>query len=106
MEGAPTLVVHAGPPHHAVPPSSASRRYSPFRLRRDFVGVRAVCFSAPGNHASDRPTRLEVWDLQLGTQLEALPDEFVDYACGTNGGPPATPLHPRRAGQRRPAGTR
>ena len=22
----------------------------------------------------------------------ALPDEFVDYACGTNGGPPSLPL--------------
>ena len=50
-------------------------------------------FPAPGNRTGDRPTRLEVWDLQLGTQLEALPDEFVDYACGTNGGPPATPLN-------------
>ena len=57
-------------------------------------------FSAPGNRAGDRPTRLEVWDLQLGTQLEALPDEFVDYACGTNGGPPATPLNGWREAQR------
>jgi hypothetical protein len=66
-------------------------------LLSGFAAILLVCvqsaFSAPGNHASDRPTRLEVWDLQLGTQLEALPDEFVDYACGTNGGPPATPLN-------------
>jgi len=66
-------------------------------LLAGFAAVFLVCvqaaFSAPGNRAGDRPTRLEVWDLKLGTQLEALPDEFVDYACGTNGGPPATPLN-------------
>src|SRR3954467_5680397 len=76
----------------------------PHRLRRLasclLAGIAAAllqcassAFSAPGNRAGDRPTRLEVWDLQLGTQLEGLPDEFVDYACGTNGGPPATPLN-------------
>jgi hypothetical protein len=48
----------------------------------------ATAVSAPG----DRPRRLEIWDLQLGTPVEQLPDEFVDYACGTNGGPPAMPL--------------
>jgi hypothetical protein len=41
---------------------------------------------------SGRPTRLEVWDLQLGTPIDKLPDEFIDYACGTNGGPPSAPL--------------
>jgi len=48
----------------------------------------AGAVSAP----SDRPRRLEVWDLQLGTPLEQLPDEFTDHACGTNGGPPGAPL--------------
>ncbi len=41
---------------------------------------------------AERPRRLEVWDLQLGSQAERLPDEFIDYACGTNGGPPGLPL--------------
>jgi hypothetical protein len=49
-------------------------------------------FPAPDNRTGDRPTRREVWDLRLGSQIEALPDEFIDYACGTNGGPPSTPL--------------
>ena len=40
----------------------------------------------------DRPVRLEIWDLKPGTPIEQLPDGFVDYACGTNGGPPSTPL--------------
>ncbi len=73
-------------------------------LPSGFAAVFLVCvqsaFSAPGHRAGDRPTRLEVWDLQLGTQLEALPDEFVDYACGTNGGPPATPLNGWREARR------
>src|SRR2546421_1003259 len=48
----------------------------------------SAAISAPAS----RPTRLEVWDLQLGTPLEKLPDEFIDYACGTNGGPPSIQL--------------
>jgi hypothetical protein len=42
--------------------------------------------------AQERPPRLEVWDLRLGTPVGQLPDEFVDLACGTNGGPPSVPL--------------
>jgi hypothetical protein len=45
-----------------------------------------------GALAQDRPSRIEVWDLKLGTALADLPDEFSDYACGTNGGPPSVPL--------------
>ena len=43
--------------------------------------------------AQERPPRLEVWDLRLGTRVDQLPDEFVDYACGTKGGPPSLPLN-------------
>jgi len=43
--------------------------------------------------AQERPPRLEVWDLRLGTPADQLPDEFVDLACGTNGGPPSLPLN-------------
>jgi len=43
--------------------------------------------------AQERPARLEVWDLRLGARVDQLPDEFVDYACGTNGGPPSLPLN-------------
>ena len=42
--------------------------------------------------ADERPTRREVWDIQLGAKIADLPDDYVDYACGTNGGPPSTPL--------------
>jgi hypothetical protein len=40
----------------------------------------------------ERPTRREVWDIPLGAKIADLPDDFIDYACGTNGGPPSTPL--------------
>jgi hypothetical protein len=40
----------------------------------------------------ERPTRREVWDISLGAKIAELPDDFMDYACGTNGGPPSTPL--------------
>lgn len=34
-----------------------------------------------------------VWDLELGAHARELPrEEFVDFACGTNGGPPSLPL--------------
>jgi hypothetical protein len=55
--------------------------------------VVALCAPAFVAAASaDRPARLEVWDLPLGTPMEQLPDGFIDYACGTNGGPPGMPL--------------
>jgi hypothetical protein len=52
----------------------------------------SAAISAALAESAGRPTRLEVWDLQLGTPLEKLPDEFIDYACGTNGGPPSVQL--------------
>jgi hypothetical protein len=35
----------------------------------------------------------KIWDIKLGTPIAALPlDQFVDPACGTNGGPPSRVL--------------
>jgi hypothetical protein len=43
--------------------------------------------------AEDRPMRADVWSLKLGTPASMLPhDAFVDYACGSNGGPPQQSL--------------
>jgi hypothetical protein len=42
--------------------------------------------------ADERPTRREVWDLKLGADIAVQPDDFIDYACGTNGGPPGLQL--------------
>jgi hypothetical protein len=52
--------------------------------------------SAPGvlcaQNAGERPVRHEIWDIPLGAKTADLPDDYVDYACGNNGGPPSTPL--------------
>jgi hypothetical protein len=53
-------------------------------------GQAAAPASAP--RADERPTRREIWDIEIGAKVADLPDDFVDYACGTNGGPPSTPL--------------
>jgi hypothetical protein len=50
----------------------------------------AIAAAAPADQG--RPGRLEIWDLKLGTPVAQMPDGFMDYACGTNGGPPSTPL--------------
>jgi hypothetical protein len=42
--------------------------------------------------AEDRPTRLNVWDIHIGESAGRIPDGFINYACGTNGGPPSLPL--------------
>jgi hypothetical protein len=42
--------------------------------------------------ADDRPTRLNVWDIHIGEKASQIPDGFINYACGTNGGPPSLPL--------------
>ena len=36
------------------------------------------------------PTR--IWDVPFGTSIAGLGPDFVEPACGTNGGPPSTPL--------------
>ncbi|HSV21863.1 MAG TPA: hypothetical protein VLJ17_02420 [Xanthobacteraceae bacterium] len=64
--------------------------------RFGFLIAAAVLAGAPGvllaQRTDERPVRREVWDIQLGAKVADLPDDFVDYACGTNGGPPSTPL--------------
>jgi hypothetical protein len=64
-------------------------------MQRTLAALIATLLLAAGASvgAQERPPRLEVWDLRLGTRVEQLPDEFVDLACGTNGGPPSTPLN-------------
>jgi hypothetical protein len=51
-----------------------------------------TAWSTGALQAQQRPTRVEIWDLKLGAAAETLPDDLADYACGTNGGPPSTPL--------------
>lgn len=61
------------------------------RARWAVASLAAAClvFGAAAAGAEDAPTRADIWTLKLGTPAAALPqDAFVDYACGSNGGPP------------------
>jgi hypothetical protein len=52
-----------------------------------------IVLGAGGASAEDAPKRADIWTLKLGTPVAALPrDAFIDYACGSNGGPPQRPL--------------
>jgi len=42
--------------------------------------------------AQDQPRRFTIWDISIGEEASAIPDEYINYACGTNGGPPSLPL--------------
>lgn len=56
------------------------------------ITVAAAAIACGTVRAEDAPARLGIWDLPLGTLAADLPDRFVDYACGTGGGPPSRPL--------------
>jgi hypothetical protein len=58
------------------------------------AGWSAVAYAQGGTRpdAGERPVRHEIWDIKLGQAVADLPDDYIDYACGTNGGPPSTPL--------------
>ncbi len=63
-----------------------ARRHS---LRAGLAIAASLACVAAGVGAQDAPTRADVWTLKLGTPAAALSrDAFVDYACGSNGGPP------------------
>lgn len=49
-----------------------------------FGGLTGTAVACPG--------QLTVWDLTLGTRAADLPGGFIEYACGTNGGPPSRPI--------------
>jgi len=42
--------------------------------------------------AADQPVRADVWTIAIGQPLADIPDGFADFACGSNGGPPALAL--------------
>ena len=46
-------------------------------------------------HAQEEqpPLRANIWDVKLGMAADQIPHrDFMDFACGTNGGPPSLPL--------------
>lgn len=49
--------------------------------------------ATPAALAQSSQHRTDLLDLTLGTAAEDLPEEaFIDFACGTKGGPPAQPI--------------
>ena len=52
-----------------------------------------VIVAAVSGRAEEISRRADIWSLKLGTSAAALPNnDFIDYACGSNGGPPQQPL--------------
>ena len=53
----------------------------------------SLAILAHGALALERPTRKNIWDIEIGSNVSELSDrDFQEYACGTNGGPPSTPI--------------
>jgi hypothetical protein len=62
-------------------------------VRAIIAAAALIVLGADGAGAEDVPTRADIWSLKLGTPAAALPrDAFIDYACGSNGGPPQQSL--------------
>jgi hypothetical protein len=62
------------------------------RIAEWFVVVSVGLMPATLLQAQERPKRYTIWDIHLGDTASAIPNEYVNYACGTNGGPPSIPL--------------
>jgi hypothetical protein len=61
---------------------------------RAIIAVAALTLlGAVTGRAEETSRRADVWSLKLGTPASELPNkDFIDYACGSNGGPPQEPL--------------
>lgn len=51
-----------------------------------------VCLGSVASLAADRPAPSDIWKIEMGQPISAIPPGFADFACGTNGGPPGTKL--------------
>jgi hypothetical protein len=59
-------------------------------IRMSLVAAASLWLAAGTAAAQTAP---KIWDIKLGTPIRALPlGDFVDPACGTNGGPPSRVL--------------
>ena len=80
------------------PPPQGGREFAraPSRRKLTVVALALILAGWPAGTSSQQPSpifRLTIWDVQLGTPVSDLPEEeFVDPACGTNGGPPGLRL--------------
>src|SRR6266704_2841905 len=56
------------------------------------AGLAVLLWGCVGTARGQQPSP-KIWDVQLGAPVSELPDDdFVDPACGTNGGPPGLPI--------------
>ncbi len=63
-----------------------------YSTRLFIIVILAVCLAVPVAQAQTPPPK--IWDITLGIPVAELPPkDFVDPACGTNGGPPARVLN-------------
>jgi hypothetical protein len=75
---------------HAMTQTLSSIGCGRARVRSVLSGAAAMLLMAASTATAQAP---KVWDVAFGTAVSALPlDQFVDTACGTNGGPPARVL--------------
>ena len=62
-------------------------------VRATLAAVALIVLGAALGHAEQPPRPPDIWSLKLGTPASALPGkDFIDYACGSDGGPPQQPL--------------
>jgi hypothetical protein len=74
-------------------PGSRSSVVTDHRVRAIPALAALIAIGAGIARADDAPRRADIWSLKLGTPASALPrGDFIDYACGSNGGPPQQPL--------------
>jgi hypothetical protein len=95
--GPPSRRMAASPNRAAILRDAALRAAPQDEVRRAGTRVILACLAFVVTLgvaiAQEAPRRTEVWDLKLGTPVAHLPDDFTDYACGTDGGPPSLPLN-------------
>ena len=66
-------------------------------------GIADVVLGAALGRAEQPPRPADIWSLKLGTPADALPaKDFIDYACGSDGGPPQHRSHGERRRCREP----
>src|SRR5258708_25231237 len=89
------------PPPHPPPQGGRESAGAPKRHNWTLAGsALAVILAGAAFGQQPRPS---IFELQLGTPVRELPEEeFVDPACGTNGGPPGLRLDRLAAVARRP----
>src|SRR5689334_10244171 len=84
--------------HRRDQPLSALRALLPDGTKRAGRALLSAALTAAGLALAAGPVAAQqpapkIWDVKLGTPVAGLPlAEFVDPACGTNGGPPSRVL--------------